>query len=319
MAEACSPEACSPDELDRLLSRPLNQPLGQPVKGEHGYTRIIDKIFHIDYWNNIHKNKNKNGDMYFVEQQKIISILTGCEKQLLNDPTVNYPYRLSFRGITGTLTNLLTGGFFHIYLHALTTPGITVNVCVDLITVFDHVKNYISYDIHQKRFVLPDVEFKAIKQIIAILMKKKNKFPYLVNLFSKSWFERLKDVYSTTHANMIKKGQDTYYYGEPTIVNLSTFIVGNAYRDLFPRECELLVWRDNDIIGDYPNRPSYLDRFSFKQHSIPTGHNVELSEDAIVYFKKIAKLFNPGSPKANNQGGSRKKRNRKFRKTRRFQ
>jgi len=306
--------SCSPDKLATLLARPNNQPLGQPSEG-YGYTRKIDEIFHINYWENIHQSKNKNDNMYFVQQKKIISILIGCEIQLLNDPTVNYPYRASFRGSTGTLTNLITGGFFHIYLHALKTPGINVNICVDLITVFDHVKNYISYDYHQQRFVLPDVEFEAIKEIIAILMERKKTIPHLVNLFSKSWFGLLTDVYNTTHARMIKKGKDTFYYNEPTIVNLSSFIVGSAYRDLFPRECEL-EWRDNDIIGDYPNRPVYLDRQLFRQHRIPTGLDENLSENAKLYFKKIAKLFNPGMPKANNKGGSRKIRSTKLRKTR---
>lgn len=309
---------CKADKLAILLARPLNQPLGHPDKG-YGYTRKIDEIFHINYWENIHKHKNKNDNMYLFWQTKIISMLIGCEVPLLNDPTVNYPYRASFRGITGTLTNLITGGFFHIYLHALKTPGIRVNVCVDLITVFDHIKNYISYDYKQQRFILPDVEFDAIKEIIAILMEKKKAIPHLANLFSEKWFGLLKDVYNTTHAGMIKKGQGTYYYTHPTIETLSGFIVGSAYRDLFPRECEL-GWRDNDIIGDYPNRPSYLDRFSFREHRIPTGLDADLSKSAIVYFNNIAKLFNPGLPKANNQGGSRKKRNRKFRKTlRRFQ
>lgn len=310
-------ESCSPDKLATLLERPNNQPLGQPSEGS-GFTRKIDEIFHIYYWENIHKNLNKNENMYFVQQKKIISILMGCEIPLLNDPTVNYPDRASFRGSTGTLTNLITGGFFHIYLHALKIPGINVNVCVDLVTVFDHIKNYISYDYHQQRFILPNIEFDAIKEIIAILMERKKTIPHLVNLFSKSWFARLTNVYNTTHTGMIKKGTDTFYYNEPTIVNLSRCIVGTAYRDLFPRECEL-GWRSNDIIGDYPNRPSYLDRELFRQRKIPTGQDENLSENAKLYFKSIAKLFNPGMPKANNKGGSRKIRSRKLRKTRRFQ
>ena len=119
-----------------FLERPEEQPLGPPFEDE-GYTRNVDINIHIDYWEYITK-----GNTYYKEQDRLKKLVSGCELAIFNYPTTNYPYHANFCGVTGTMTNILTGGFFHLYLHVL-KKGTEVNICADLLTLFDHLmKNF---------------------------------------------------------------------------------------------------------------------------------------------------------------------------------
>ena len=67
-----------------------------------------------------------------VEHQKeIIHLINGYEIAVLNDESVNYPYRTIFRGKTGTMSNILTSYFFTLYEHGL-IKDVVVNPVTDL-------------------------------------------------------------------------------------------------------------------------------------------------------------------------------------------
>lgn len=276
-----------------LLERPAEiQWTGiQPLQGDAGFTRTIDKEIHIDYWKKVGKLlKNNIKNAYFRGQQKLIELVSGCEKAIFNDPTANYPFRRNFCGVTGTMTNIITGGFFHLYLHAIKQPGIKVNVCTDLVTMFDHLTKYAHYNI---RFQMDDVELVAIKEIISILMERKKSIDHMDKLFTREWFELYEKLNRDTHKRLISIGQDTFYWAKPTLSNLrrgKDFEPG--LKALFPPECKL-EWRGDSIIGDYPNRPRYLYRDPSwgPVPEVYTGHNPEISDDAISFLNELKGMF----------------------------
>jgi len=279
-----------------LLERPANIQWVEvrPLPGTAGFTRNIDKKIHIDYWENVRKMLNSDTEnSYFKGQQKLIKLVSGCEKAIFNDPTTNYPFRSEFRGTTGTMTNIITGGFFHLYLHVLKVPGIEVNVCTDLVTMFDHLTKYAQYE---DGFHMDAVELVSIKEIISILMKRKDEIPHMDDLFTSEWFDTYDKLIIDTHKKLISRGLDDDYWATPTLSNLrrdGRFEKG--LKALFPHECAL-EWYDDSIIGDYPDRPTYLIRRS-PHTSVPdvyTGRNPEISEKAIDFLNEIRHIFISG-------------------------
>jgi hypothetical protein len=276
-----------------LLERPANIQWAEikPLAGDAGFTRNIDKKIHIDYWKNIRPLLNSQPkNAYFKEQQKLIKLVSGCEKAIFNDPTTNYPFRDTFCGVTGTTTNIITGGFFHLYLHALKVPGIKVNVCTDLVTMFDHLTKYAQYN---NGFHMDDVELEAIKEIISILMDRKKTLPHMKDLFTNQWFDAYEKLIKDTHKQLISMGDDTFYWEKPTFSNVRR---GRGFesslRALFPPECAL-KWRGDSIIGDYPDRPRYLRRDP-SWGPVPevfTGRKPEISDEAVSFLNELKGMF----------------------------
>jgi hypothetical protein len=309
-------QICPKDKM-YLLERPANIQWAEtkPVPGTAGFTRNIDKSIHIDYWKNVRKMLHSHTEnAYFKGQKILIKLVAGCEKPIFNDPTANYPFRNTFRGTTGTMTNIITGGFFHLYLHVLKVPGIEVNVCTDLVTMFDHLTKYAQYE---DGFHMEAVELIAVKEIISILMKRKDEIPHMDNLFTSEWFDKFEKLNRDTHKRLISVGDDTFYWAKPTLSNLRR---GGGFetglKALFPPECAL-EWRGDSIIGDYPDRPRYLSRDPSwgPVPEVYTGKNPEISAEAIKFLNVLRDIFI--TDKMAGEGGRRKtRRRRKSRATR---
>ena len=292
-----------------FLERPAEQPFGEAHSGS-GYTRNIDLVIHVDYWEKIRMlSENNENDIYYKAQQDIINLVSGCELAIFNDPTTNYPSRETFCGVTGTMTNILTGGFFHLYLHVLKVPGIQVNTCTDLVTIFDHLYTYCKFEY---RFLIDDIELSAIKEIISLLVERKN------DLFTNEWFDALVNIYKEVHTISINRGRDTFYWNQPTIENLRRSRgFSEKYKSLFPKECGL-EWRDDSIIGDYPDRPSYLEKYG--AYNIYTGQNSEIIEESLFFIGELRRFFNPSNDSSIISdifgGYKRSKKSRRYRKPR---
>jgi hypothetical protein len=282
---------CTKDKM-YLLERPASIQWKEikPLPGDAGFTRTIDKHIHVDYWKNVERLlENDRINAYFKAQQKLIELVSGCEKAIFNDPTTNYPFRHSFRGVTGTMTNILTGGFFHLYLHVLKIPDITVNICTDLVTMFDHLTKYAHFDY---MFQISPVDFEAIKEIISILMMRKKTVPHMKDLFTPTWFDAFEKLIKDVHTHLIGRGTDTFYWKNPTFSNLrGGRLFEPGLKALFPRECKL-EWRDDSIVGDYNDRPYYLRRDADGgKPEVNTGRDQEISPDTIHFLKEVRKLF----------------------------
>lgn len=103
------------------------------VKGKD-LTRTIDLIIHNNPYS-YSRDENTNA-IHIEHQKKIINLIKGHEKEVLNDANVKYPYsRDYFNGITGTMSNILNSCFFILYKHGLINK-VEVNVEDDICIIF---------------------------------------------------------------------------------------------------------------------------------------------------------------------------------------
>jgi len=268
-----------------LLDRPEEQPLGS-IDGV-GITRYIDLELFPNYGKKFFDRVDEIGseNIHYVLQKELIDLVSGCELAIFNDPTVVYGGTNAFNGVSGTMSNILACGHYHLYLHVLKIPGIKVNACFDLCCILERLILMVDYDNFRLR--IPKMDLLAIKEITAILLR----LEIPDGLFSDDWFTRFIDVYNRCHKRLLTK---TYYREQP---KLRWLIYNNydkefvtEYTNLF-RGCDLQWFSPgNSLLHDYPQYAQY-EQGSYKS-GLNTGLDEEkMSDEAIQYFRNIQSMF----------------------------
>ena len=169
-------------------------------------TRVADTLLHD------HRRMGETAAAKLLhhkaKQREILDLFAGCEKQIFNDPEVKYTFRNHFNGKTGTMSNILTSGYFVLYDRLLNGPyGIEVNALDDLVTVF-HLAS--SLTVRDNAFVMDSDEFEAMKRIILRLqsMLPEN------TLFTEQWFRTYTEFLRAIHREALEKY--TYYRNDPS-------------------------------------------------------------------------------------------------------
>ena len=126
---------------------------------------------------------DKSPGAYRKKQYEIIEQIKGCEVPIFNDPRIVYlGHRPHLSGITGALSNILTGTFYYLYYHVLQIPEIQINVKADLLTLF-HTGLAIDFS------KLPPKDNKIIQSILQILLEKAKTEG--IELFTPDWWDSL--------------------------------------------------------------------------------------------------------------------------------
>lgn len=180
----------------------------QVVEGdEHFTTRAADKIIHT------HTGYGSMTTAQKIEhhkdiQREILNRFAGCEKAIFNDPTVKYNIRKHFEGPTGTMSNILTSGYFTLYERLLNSRlGITVNALDDYITLFYLAS---SLTVRDGAFVMDPIEFLSMTQILTRL---KSMLPPEITLFTNEWFREYREFLEAVHTEALENY--TYYRNNP--------------------------------------------------------------------------------------------------------
>lgn len=302
-----------------LLSRPEEQHLG--YVGGRGITRYIDLNLFPNYGVKFYEQVDNIGSekIHYVLQRQLIDLVSGCELAVFNDPTVVYDGTDAFNGVTGTMSNILACGHYHLYLHVLKIPGIRVNACFDLCCILERLLTHVDYT-PIGEFSMPHLDLLALKEIIANLLK----LEIPDGLFSDEWFNRFIEAFNNLHKRLLTK---TYYRNNP---NLSWLIRNNYDTDFIKIHTKLfelcdLQWFSpgRSLLHDYPQY-AYYENMGLKW-KIDTGTEEIMSNEATQYFRAIQSLFRSrqnntysrlvGNLNPTKQGGKKIRKNITRRKT----
>jgi hypothetical protein len=143
--------------------------------------RMIDEIIH-ELIRKPDGRIDTSPGAYRKKQERIIEQIKGCEVAIFNDPRIKYGGRPHLSGITGALSNILTGTFYYLYYNVIQIPEIKINVKADLITLF-----YTGILIDFSK--LPPNDNRVIQNIITILLEKAKKEH--ITLFTPDWWDSL--------------------------------------------------------------------------------------------------------------------------------
>ena len=170
----------------------------------YGFTkRNIDNIIHK--FNDA--NYRQHGftiEEFHQHQQDIIETTRGCEIKIFNDPNVEYMFRRHFNGKPGTMSNILTTGYYILYNHLITNfPDLEINYEDDLKTIYNAVAS-IAYNQDTNNLIINELDYSNIKNIIIFLKSR-----YRGILFNRDWFQTLRDQILAKHTD--KMTNNNYY------------------------------------------------------------------------------------------------------------
>lgn len=237
---------------------------------EHFTTRVADTLIHS------HEGIYDTSPAEFLahhkaKQRELLDTFAGCEKQIFNDPAVRYGFRKHFDGTTGTMSNILTSGYFTLYERLLNGPyGIEVNALDDYITLFFLAA---SLSVVDGAFVIDSEEFEAMKRI---LVRLQSMLP-AAELFTEGWFREYIDFLRTAHSEALEKY--SYYKNHPENQTVTQAIEWKSSR--LPKNTretlnkKLFLGSYNHTLYEY--YPPYMN---------PNSFNVLVSE----YFEKLPAL-----------------------------
>jgi hypothetical protein len=273
----------------------------EDVSTESGFTtRRADQIIHSLY--GISMSPMNMLQAHKDLQQTIILEFAGCEKAIFNDPRIKYPHRDHFRGTTGTMSNILTSGYFLLYDYLLNGNfGIEVNVFDDYIILFYQV---LSLQVAGDVFIIDGDEFEAIKRI---LVKFQSMIPRDL-LFTNAWFREYVDFLRNTHREALE--HFTYYRNNPERQTVEAAIEWKESRVPKPQKeilrHKLFVPSGNHMQYEY--HPPYIKEGYFRIPLLPFLEKLDVvrrffsNPDSVGYIDI--------SPGASNRarGGTRRKR-----------
>lgn len=200
-------------------------------------TRVIDRFIHHhpDYY---HLSPFKKLQHHKQIQQDILERVRGCEERVFNDPNVRYTFRPHFNGITGTMSNILTSGYFTLYNTLLQAPyNIQVSAEDDLKTIY---KILLSLEFKNGVFLMDTDEFNALKNIIRIL---KGRIGNQYRLFTHQWFSN----YRQFLIDILSEALENY-----------TYMKEHPEARTFSR---VLSWKLSHLLSDSAERRDILNNF----------------------------------------------------------
>ena len=171
------------------------------LETRNGWTsRAIDFQFHKFYWENRHVVPVEE---HINHQYHMLEVIHGYEEEIFTD-NVTYPFREHFNGPTGTLSNLLSNCFFHIY-YAMLERGILVNVETDLKILYCIVYRFNN---------VPPIELHIVEKIRNRLITLLGTIPpFLSHAYYKKYYEFIERADTEL---LLPSSTCTYYKENPT-------------------------------------------------------------------------------------------------------
>jgi hypothetical protein len=212
----------------------------------NGWTsRVIDFKFHKFYWDN---RWTVSATDHINHQYQMLEAIKGHEEQIFTD-NVYYEFRPHFSGTTGTLSNLLSNCFFHIY-HAMLEKGIPVNVEADLKTLY-----WLVYRFNNK---LPLYEWLLVQKIRNRLVSLLTEIPSFLH---KSYYANYYELIERANRELLLPSSTFTYYKEHPEHRSVDVLKGRApYTKEFELFDEPLIYR----YGPCEYGPDYLDMSLFE-------------------------------------------------------
>ena len=205
-----------------------------------GWTsRIIDFQFHKFFWENRYVVPTEE---HIHHQIHMLEVVRGHEEENFMD-TVIYPFREHFNGSTGTLSNLLSNCFFHIY-YAMLIRGIPVNVEADLKTMYTLI-----YRFNEK---IPFSEIEIVQRILQILISCSSSFPFL----TKDYYDRYYKLIIRANQELLLPSSTCSFYKENPSDRTLEFLKNRAP---YSTEFKLLEEPLPYIFGTCEYTPEYID------------------------------------------------------------
>ena len=213
-------------------------------------SRAIDFQFHKFYWEN---RWTVSANEHIDHQYKMLESIKGHEEEIFTNH-VFYPFRDHFNGTTGTLSNLLSNCFFHIY-NAMVERGIPVNVEADLNTLY-----WLVYRLNNKT---PLSEWRLLQKIRNKLISLLPHFPsYLHKSYYTTYYEL---VERADRELLLPSSTCTYYKEHPDHRSVEFLKDRTPYTQEFTALGEPLIYK----FGPCEYGPDYLDMQLFE--TIPSS------------------------------------------------
>ena len=208
-------------------------------------SRAIDFQFHKFFWEN---RWTVATDDHINHQYNMLEAIKGHEEEIFMD-NVQYEFRPHFSGTTGTLSNLLSNCFFHIY-DAMLDRGIPVNAEADLNTLY-----WLVYRFNNK---LPDCEWRLVQKIRTRLLSQLTRLvPFLSSSYYATYFEW---VERANRELLLPSSTYTYYKEHPELHSVYLLKERIPYSKEFETFGEPVPWR----FGPCEYGPDYLDMNLFE-------------------------------------------------------
>jgi len=208
-------------------------------------SRAIDFQFHKFYWEN---RWTVSANEHIDHQYKMLESIKGHEEEIFTN-SVHYPFRAHFNGTTGTLSNLLSNCFFHIY-DAMLERGIPVNVDADLNTLY-----WLVYRLNNKT---PLSEWRLLQKIRNKLISLLTHLPTYLH---KSYYTTYYDLVERADRELLLPSSTCTYYKEHPDHRSVEFLKDRVpYTHEFAALEEPLIYK----FGPCEYGPDYLDMQLFE-------------------------------------------------------
>jgi len=216
-------------------------------------TREIDLFIHNNPMIRI------DNTLHIEHQKKIIKLIQGREKEVLNDENVIYPYRncTYFNGETGTMSNILNSCFFSLYKYGL-TKDVQVNLEDDICIIFMLLESIKIHKMHIK-------DKESLNYIIKELKKRNN----LHFLFNKTKWEAFIEYFN----------DESKSFGFKTVSQ--QYNVFNVLGDPIKEFLKVIDIKQSRIYEQYEYGPNYLNK----------SDDITYSMDRIERFNTIKDIF----------------------------
>jgi len=240
--------------------------------------REIDKIIH-----KLDSSKTKiTIDEHKAHQKYLIELIKGCEIRIFNDPNVHYAFRTHFRGKCGTMSNILTSGFYILYNHLIQNFSIEINIEDDLKTIFNAIL-HINFNPEINNLVIDPEEYASLINIIKFI-----KIRYQGPLFNNEWFDNLLSEIKRFHTDAMKK--DNWYSRDEDKQGHNAGRLIYTTSELSKLMKSISESEDSSTSWDlYEYYPEYINRENIYLNNI----NLENFELLDKYFAFLKNLFNP--------------------------
>lgn len=160
----------------------------------------------------IHGRKINDPDYkcsHYEHQMKILSVAEGREEEIFNDPSFLYPIRRALNGETGRMSSILTSCYFNLYDELLKKKDISIEYDPDYTSKF--IFNFLFHlhlDEESTKFIIPTVEFLAVKSILARVKGDRPRSP----IFRKQWWDHYDRILDET----IRSIRDKEWFADAT-------------------------------------------------------------------------------------------------------
>jgi hypothetical protein len=207
----------------------------------------------------------------------------GNEVALFNDSRVRYPFRKHLNGAPGTMSNILTSGYFTLYARLLEGNfGIQVNVLDDMKTIFALSS---SFPVKNGVFAMDDEELESVRRILKTLWKmletNNTSMPAGAFLFTRRWFAFYEQFLRSIHKDALQSY--TFYQNNPTQRSLEQVVSWKVSRAT-PMQRE--EWRLHGYLPSYEH--SHYEYYP--PYANPQWRN-ELLESYLEKLPVIQSLF----------------------------